>query len=52
MAPPYMYVPALSTFIAPAAPPAPMFFSVVDPALAASIVKQIDYYFRYLYQMI
>ncbi|XP_071923455.1 la-related protein 1B-like isoform X1 [Coffea arabica] len=51
MAPPFMYVPALPPesfrgmpFIAQA-PPAPMFFPVMDPPLPALIVKQIDYYF-------
>ncbi|KAL3514804.1 hypothetical protein ACH5RR_027521 [Cinchona calisaya] len=51
MASPYMYVPTLPPenfrgmpFIAQA-PPAPMFFPVMDPPLPALIVKQIDYYF-------
>ncbi|KAL3505424.1 hypothetical protein ACH5RR_035265 [Cinchona calisaya] len=51
MASPFMYVPRLPPesfrgmpFIAQA-PPAPMFFPVMDPPLPALIIKQIEYYF-------
>ncbi|MCE5166861.1 hypothetical protein HAX54_028201 [Datura stramonium] len=55
MPPQFIYVPTLppesirGVPIIPPPPPPPFFFPVVDPNLPALLVKQIEYYFRYLY---